>query len=145
MKRIIITLSVLFTLATSYSFASEVKVSHTVLQAFQSRFSDAENVQWSQANGFTVAAFTIDDQKQYAYFNTAGELTVVAEPLTVKQLSKSQKANLEKSYGDYTVTDAYKLEDNDGTKYYVVVENSSKRIILSTSANKWEVVKSSAK
>lgn len=145
MKRFIITLSVLLTLATTYSFASDTKVSNSILQAFKSRFTDAENVKWSQANGFTVAEFTTEDQKQYAYFNTAGELTVVAEPLSFNQLSKSQRMNLQKNYSDYTIADVYKLEDNDGVKYYVVVENSSKKIILSTNASKWDVVKTTVK
>lgn len=145
MKRFIITLSVLLTLATTYSFASDTKVSNSILQAFKSRFTDAENVKWSQTNGFTIAEFTTEDQKQYAYFNTAGELTVVAEPLSFNQLSKSQRMNLQKNYSDYTIADVYKLEDNDGVKYYVVVENSSKKIILSTNASKWDVVKTTVK
>jgi hypothetical protein len=65
MKRIIITLSVLFTLAvTTTAFASEVKVSSSVMQAFKARFADAENITWSQANGFTIAEFTLEETKQ---------------------------------------------------------------------------------
>lgn len=145
MKRIIITLSAVFMLLSTYSFATDVKVSYTVMQAFKARFSDAENVSWSQTNGFTVAEFTVDEKKQYAYFNTAGELTVLAEPLTITQLSKSQQANLNKAYGTYTIVDIYRLEDNEGLKYYAVVENSAQKIILSTTTNKWDVVKTTNK
>jgi hypothetical protein len=146
MKRIIITLSVLFTLATTTTaFASEVKVSPSVMQAFKARFADAENVSWSEANGFTIAEFTLDDTKHFAYFNAAGEITVVAQPLTVKDLSKAQQTNLRKNYADYTVVDVYQLEDNEGVKYYAVVENASKKIILSTTTSKWDVVKSTNK
>ena len=145
MKRIIITLSAFFMLLSTYSFASDVKVSNTVMQAFKARFTDAENVSWSQANDFTVAEFTVDEKKQYAYFNNAGELTVLAESLTVKQLSKSQRANLNKTYGNYTIVDIYRLEDSEGVKYYAVVEDSAKKIILSTTTNKWDVVKTTNK
>jgi len=145
MKRIIITLSAFFMLLSTYSFASDVKVSNTVMQAFKARFTDAENVSWSQANDFTVAEFTVDEKKQYAYFNNAGELTVLAESLTVKQLSKSQQANLHKTYGNYAIVDIYRLEDSEGVKYYAVVEDSAKKIILSTTTNKWDVVKTTNK
>jgi hypothetical protein len=146
MKRIIITLSVLFTLAvTTTAFATEVKVSSSVMQAFKARFADAENITWSQANGFTIAEFTLEETKQFAYFNGAGELTVVAQPLTIKQLSKAQQTGLRKNYADYTVVDIYQLEDNEEVKYYAVVENDSKKIILSTTTSKWEVVKSTNK
>lgn len=146
MKRIVIALSVLFTLATTTTaFAGEVKVSSSVMQAFKARFADAVNVSWSEANGFTIAEFTLDDTRHFAYYNAAAELTVVAQPLTIKELSKVQQTNLRKNYADYTVVDVYQLEDNDGVKFYTIVENSSKKIILSTTSSKWEVVKSTNK
>jgi hypothetical protein len=145
MKRIIITLTLVFTLAATYSFASDVKVSSTIMQSFKARFADAENVSWSVTNGFYVAEFTSEDKKQYAYFNPAGELTVVAEPLTVNQLTKKQQSNLRKNYGDYSVIDVYKLTDNDDVKYFAVVENASKKIILKTTTSTWDVLQSSAK
>jgi len=145
MKRIIITLTLVFTLAATYSFATDVKVSSTIMQSFKARFADAENVTWSVTNGFYVAEFTSEDKKQYAYFNPAGDLTVIAEPLTVNQLSKKQQANLHKNYGSYTVVDVYKLTDNDDVKYFAVVEDSSKKIILKTSSSSWDVLQSSNK
>jgi hypothetical protein len=145
MKRIIITLTLVFTLAATYSFASDVKVSSVIMQSFKARFADAENVSWSVTNGFYVAEFTSEDKKQYAYFNPAGDLTVIAEPLTVNQLSKKQQANLHKNYGSYTVVDVYKLTDNDDVKYFAVVEDSSKKIILKTSSSSWDVLQSSNK
>jgi hypothetical protein len=96
-------------------------------------------------NGFYVAEFTSEDKKQYAYFNPAGDLTVIAEPLTVNQLTKKQQANLHKNYGSYTVVDVYKLTDNDDVKYFAVVEDSSKKIILKTSSSSWDVLQSSNK
>ena len=145
MKRIIITLGVFLTLVATTAFAGEVKVSSTVLHAFKARFTDAENVSWSQSNGFTIAEFTVDDTKQFAYFNSAGELTVVAQPLALKQLSKAQRANLEKKYSDYSVVDVYRLEDHEGIKFYAVVENEARKIILSTDSNKWDTVKTTRK
>jgi hypothetical protein len=145
MKRIIITLSVFFTLAVTTAFASEVKVSSAVMQAFKARFADAENVSWSQANGFTIAEFTLEDTKQFAYFNQAGDLTVVAQPVTLKQLSKAQQADLLKNYAGYRIVDIYQLEDSEEIKFYAVVENDAKKIILNTTTSRWSVVKTTNK
>ena len=145
MKRIILALTMALTFATTYSFAGEVKVSGSILQDFKTRFLDAEDLSWSQANGFTIAQFTIDGEKQFAYYNTAGDLTVVAQPLTFRQLSKGLQANLSKNYKDYSVTDVYRLEDSNDAKYYVVVENSTKKIILKATSNRWDVVKTTNK
>src|SRR6476620_11197409 len=145
MKRIIITLTLVFALGSTYSFASDVKVSSTVIQSFKARFADAENISWSVTNGFYVAEFTSEDKKQYAYFNPAGELTVVAEPLTVNQLTKKQQANLHKDYSNYAIVDVYKLTDNDDVKYFVVVEDASKKIILKTTTSSWDVIQTTNK
>jgi hypothetical protein len=145
MKRIIITLTLVLTLASTYSFATDVKVSSTIMQSFKARFADAENVSWSVTNGFYVADFTLDDKKQYAYFNPEGDLTVIAEPLTINQLSKKQQSNLRKDYSNYTVVDVYKLTDNEDVKYFVVVEDSSKKIILKTTTSTWDVLQASNK
>ena len=141
MKRIFFTLSVLFTLAATTAFAGDVKVPSSVMYTFKAKFADAVNVSWSQANGFTIAEFTLDDTKHFAYFDGAGELTVVAQSITVTQLSKAQQANLSKNYKDYTVVDVYQLDDNDEVKYYAVLENESKKVILSTTSSKWQTVK----
>lgn len=115
------------------------------MQSFKARFADAENVSWSVTNGFYVAEFTTEDKKQYAYFNAEGDLTVIAEPLTVNQLSKKQQANLHKNYSNYNVVDVYKLTDNEDVKYFVVVEDSSKKIILKTTTSTWDVLQASNK
>jgi len=72
-------------------------------------------------------------------------LTVVAEPLTMKQLSKAQQANLLKNFQDYAITEIYRLDDNEDIKYYAVVENSTQKLILNTSATKWNIVKTTQK
>jgi hypothetical protein len=145
MKRIIITLFVFLSLATTSAFASEVNVSPAIRQAFNARFTGAEKVTWSQAGEFIVAEFTLDDVKQYAYFNSAGELTVVAQPMTVKQLSKKQQATLSSAYGDYTIVNVYRTDDGQEQKYYAVVENDNQKVIVSTTSSKWEVVKATKK
>ena len=145
MKRFLFTLGVLVTLAATTAFASEVKVSASIMHSFKSKFAGAESISWSQANGFTIAEFTLDDTKQFAYFDGAGELTVVAQPLTVKQLSKAQQANLRKKYKEYTVVDLYQLDDSNEIKYFAVVENDSKKLILSTTSSRWDVVKTTNK
>jgi hypothetical protein len=145
MKRIMITLFVFLTLAATSAFAGEVNVSPVIRQAFNARFTGAENVSWSQADEFTVAEFTLDEVKQYAYFNSAGELTVVAQPMTVKQLSKRQQETLNKGYGDYTIVNVYKTDDGQEQKYYAVVENDNQKVIVSTTSSRWEVVKSTKK
>lgn len=149
MKKLIIAFTAIFTLATTSSFAKdeteEVKVSANVKHAFQAKFSDAINVSWSQLNDLYVAEFTVDDEKTFAYFDGSGELAILAQPITVRQLNKAQQANLRKEYAGFAITNVYRLEDTDDVRYFAVVENAGQRIILSTTGTKWSLVKATTK
>jgi|SRR5215218_497543 len=144
MKRLIITLSVVLALAFN-SFASDVKVSRFIMQDFKTRFIDAENTSWSQSNGFTIAEFTMDGEKQFAYYSQAGELVLVANPIELPQLAKSLRNSLKNDFAAYTVTNIFRIDDNESVKYFAVLENSDSKIIVKSSATKWNQVKTTSK
>lgn len=141
MKQVILILS-LFVLAITKSFAAD-PVSSAVEKTFQSKFAGATDVKWSEANGYTVANFVQEGKKKFAYFTSGGELVVVAEP--IHQLSADQQESLEESFRGYTITEAYKMKSNEGTRFYLVIENQKESLILNNTAGGWEVVKRNKK
>jgi hypothetical protein len=60
-------------------------------------------------------------------------------------LNKTQQKNLGKAYADFTISDVYKVEDEEGSRFFAVVENSHSKIILKSVGNGWEMMKSSHK
>ena len=143
MKQVILILSIV-TLSLTKSFAAD-PVSTFLEKTFNSKFSNAKEVSWSQANGYSIAAFTLDGKRKYAYYNQAAELVVVAEGITLQQLSEDQRANLEENFSGYSVKEAYKMKNDEGTRYYIVVENEKEIIILNSVSADWDVVKKTKK
>jgi hypothetical protein len=139
MKRIFLSLTVLLMFISATSFASDVTVPNVIVRSFESTFVDAKNVSWKEADGFTIASFTSGGTQRYAYYSESGELVVVAQPISINELTDGQKVSLQKNYEKYTITEVYKLENSEGTRHYVVVESSDRKLILCAQGNKWEV------
>ena len=140
MKRIIITLG-LFALTISQSFAADPTVSTAVVKSFEARFANATDVSWSEADGYAIAAFTQNGVRRYAYYNQAAELVVVAQPITIRQLSEDLQFSLEENFSGYEVNELYKMKNEDGTRYYGVLKNKKESIIINGVSGEWEIVK----
>jgi hypothetical protein len=136
MKRILFVLGLSLFIFGS-AFATDVPVTAVTLRSFEINFRGAKDVSWSESEKFSIARFTLEGKTKYAYFDAAGDLVVVAEPITLNELSDVQKANLYKNFEAYTITDLYKMVNEEGTRYFAVVENKNKQLILSNTSGKW--------
>ena len=137
MKQILIVFSFIV-LGLSQSKANETPIPSVVLQSFFKTFSKASDVSWEQTNGFTVAAFTMDGHKQYAYYNDANELVVTAEPISSESLPDELQSDLKASYSKYLVVDVYRFKIGNEISYRAVVENSKRKIFLQSFNNTWD-------
>jgi len=54
--------------------------------------------------------------------------------ISTAQLPVSLQANLKKNYSGYWISDLFEVAKNNGTSYYVTLENGDKKVVL-TSAN----------
>lgn len=144
MKQVIIILAFL-AMALSKSFAADPAVSNDVLKSFQSTFSAAKEVSWSQAEGFYIASFFLNGKKKYAYYNQSGELVVVVEPITMNQLSVELQADIIEQFSYAYVREVYKMKDNSGVRYYAVLETEKEKLIVNATGDVWEVAKKSKK
>jgi len=144
MKRIFFILGFLSIMAGT-AFANEIKVSNTILRAFASTFTTARDVKWSQAEGFLIAEFISEEGKQYAYYNQAGELVVVAQAIEISELSAGQQKHLRNMAQGYHITALYKMNGNEEIRYFAVLETPEKKVIVSTTGKRWQVNSTTAK
>jgi hypothetical protein len=62
------------------------------------------------------------------------------------QLPLNLQSNLKKSYSNYWISDLFEIASNDGTAYYVTLENADTKIVLkSTGGTDWSVFEKSKK
>ena len=133
MKRFLITLTVLFSLISMSSFASDSKVDSRVLKSFQSSFKNATEVDWTVTNNFYKANFSLNGQYVAAYFDGSGNMMAITRNISSTQLPISLQTNLKNNYEGFWISDLFEVANEEGTTYYVTVENANHKLILRSS------------
>jgi hypothetical protein len=144
MKKMIMTLAV--ALSTLCSFAMEVEVSSKVLDAFKTEFAGAKEVSWTAGENFYKASFIYNDQYVFAFFSTEGEMLGMTRYISSVDLPMSLQTGLKRNYNNYWISDLFEVSNNDGTGYYLTVENADSKIVLKSNVGgTWNVYSKTTK
>jgi hypothetical protein len=144
MKSIFILLTVLASITNSYA-ADEPQVSKAAMASFQITFTTATDVKWSIGDNFFRADFELNGQYASAYFDEEGVLMATARNISSLQLPIALQASLKKEYGNYWVSELFEVSNEDGTQYYVTVENADTKLVLRSVTNEWKSYKKTSK
>ena len=146
MKKMMIALALMFSITMSYAFTGEEAVSKQVLAAFKTEYAGATDVAWTAGNSYYKVAFTMNEQKLFAYYNTEGEFMAVTRNISSFQLPLNLQSSLKKSYSNYWISDLFEMANNEGTAYYVTLETADTKIVLkSTDGSEWSVFEKNKK
>lgn len=138
MKKIVVVLVLLITMGAGSAFANEEKVSPRALASFNEEFSNVQDVSWQTGDNYYRAAFTMNEQKIFAYYNLDGELMSVTRNISSLQLPITLFSELKNEYGNYWISDLFEVSNSDGLHYYVTLENADTKImLLSSNGGKW--------
>lgn len=139
MKFLLATLMTVFSLVSTKSHASdEVNVSAAVISSFKSSFKNASEVAWKMSSNFYKADFSLNGQYVAAYYDATANLIAVTRNINSFQLPISLQSKLKASYETYWISDLFELSDDNGTTYYVTVENGDSKITLkSNGTSNW--------
>jgi hypothetical protein len=146
MKKIMMMLVLVLTLSTTFAFTGEEAVNKQALASFKTEFAGATDAAWTTGNNFYQVAFTLNDQKLFAYYNAEGEFMAVTRYISSSQLPLNLQTSLKKSQSNYWISDLFEVARNSGTDYYVTFENADTKIVLrSTDGSSWSVYQKSKK
>ena len=144
MKKIIIMLAI--TISSLAVFAGEENVNTKVLNAFSREFPGAADVKWTENKTFYKASFVYNGQYVYAFYQLDGELMAMTRNISSLDLPMTLQTALKKNHSGYWISDLFEVSNNDGTNYYITMENAGSKVILKTSGGtNWSVFKKSAK
>ena len=84
--------------------------------------------------------------KVFAFYNMDGELMGLTRNISSAQLPVNLQTSLKRNYNGYWISDLFEVANNNGTSYYVTLENGDKKVVL-TSANgsEWSTYKKDRK
>jgi hypothetical protein len=138
MKKMIMTLAIV--VGTLSAFAGEENVDPKVLNAFKAEFKTAKQVEWTAGNNYYRATFTYNDKHVFAFYNSEGELLGLTRYISLVDLPLMLQGNLKKKYSDYWISDLFEVAKNEGTTYYITLENADTKIVLKASdGNDWNM------
>lgn len=141
MKKIMLVLGLMLSVAITSAFASEVKVSAKVLNAFKKEFSTAQEVNWAAGDNYYKASFKYNDQNIFAYYNLDGELKAVTRYISSLQLPINLLVDLKNDFNEYWVSDLFELNNDEGTHYYITLEDADSVVkMISSNGGAWRTL-----
>lgn len=143
MKRLVLTLTIALSLISFSSFAKDgITVNQAVLESFKSSFKNATEVNWTVAESYFKADFAMNGQYVAAYYDTYGKMIAMTRNISSLQLPIFLQASLKNNYENYWISDLFEVANEDGTTYYITIENADTKIVLkSSSSSDWSTYK----
>lgn len=139
MKKILLALGLIVAMGITSAFAGEIKILPKIAEAFKKDFSSATEVNWETRNDYYKAAFTMYDQKIFAYYSLEGDLISITRYISSLQLPLQVLTQLKNNYSHYWIRDLFEVSNSEGTHYYVTLENANSILILkSTNSSSWK-------
>lgn len=147
MKLLLVAITAVLSITNLKASASdEINVSAAVLSSFKSSFKNAADVTWKTSGNFYKADFVFNGQYATAYYDSTANLIAVTRNVSSLQLPVKLQSALKSSYEAYWISDLFELSDDNGTAYYVTVEDGDQTITLkSASTNEWSVYRKQRK
>jgi hypothetical protein len=129
MKKILLVLGLVATMGVCSAYPSE-RVSQKVLTSFKTEFTNAQDVQWETGNNYFRAAFTMNEQRIFAFYNVEGELLSVARYISSIQLPVNLFSDLKNDYSKYWISDLFEVSNSEGLHYYVTLETADSKLVM---------------
>ena len=145
MKKIVFMLGLLVTMGVCSAYPSE-RVSQKVLASFKAEFTNAQDVAWETGNNYFRAAFTMNEQRIFAYYNVDGQLLSIARYISSIQLPVNRYADLKNDYSKYWISDLFEVSNSEGLHYYVTLETADSKLVMhSGNGGSWSTYSKSKK
>lgn len=136
MKRLFVTLTLALGLFSLSSFASDdYKVSDAAVKSFNSSFKSASEVSWTVTGDIYKASFLLNGQYVAAYFDTYGKMKALTRNISSTQLPLTLQASLKKNHDCYWITDLFEVSNDEGTTYYITLEDGDSKITMKSTQN----------
>ena len=132
MKKTILSIALgLALLSTAFAKAPE-RATNRAIASFTKEFHQASDVIWSSNSNYIMAAFEIDNQTQFAYYDYQGNLVGVVHHILTSSLPADLSGDIKKHYSNYWVSELFQVSSDQDDAYYIQLKNADETIVLTT-------------
>jgi hypothetical protein len=118
------------------------EVNAKVLGAFKNEFKSAKDITWTIGSNYYQASFLYNDQHVAAYYSTEGELMGLTRYISPADLPLALQSDLKKNYSEYWISDLFEVANEEGTTYYITVEDAdTKKVLKAKDGKNWNEYK----
>lgn len=141
MKPLFVLAMFLSSFFTKTSHASDIG-SAKALKSFQNTFASAKEASWTTTDSYYKVQFLLNDQTLTAFYNEDGIFLGVSRNISSFQLPIMLQTELKKDHPDEWITELFEMSHDNGTDYYITLENADNKTILKSSNNAtWSLYK----
>lgn len=137
MKQVLFVLALVSSMLTSY--AKDGVASPALIAGLKTSFPFAKEAKWSASGELFKAQFIQDGKEQTAFFTERGEWIATVRNISSEELPIVLKASLKENLQHSWITDLIVMTTDEGTTYYVQLQNADAKIIRqSVGDKKWK-------
>jgi len=135
MKPLFILLTVIASFFVKPSSANDEVVIPAVLKSFQNSFAHAKEVNWSLSQTLYKAQFVLDGLYINAFYSSDGSLVAMTRNISSSQLPIALQTSMKKEYSAFWISDLFEIANEEGTSYYITLENATTKLIMKSNNN----------
>ena len=133
MKKIVLAAALLISTGLTTVFAEVPEITAQVVAAFKNQFPSATETEWSTGSNYYKASFLYNNNYVNAYYSPEGDFLATLRNISSVDLPVLLQASLKKNYSSFWVSDLYEMSKQEGSSYYVTLENADQKIVLKSS------------
>jgi hypothetical protein len=142
MKKITALFATLLILSTATFAADGITPSEKLQKEFNRSFGESTEVKWEKVSDYYKASFLQNGQYLIAYFDAFNNVVSISRNITINTLPLMLKKSLDDVTSETKwITDCIELLGENGTEYYLVIEDADQETIYQSNGNSWDVYK----
>ena len=143
MKKKLTVLFAALMLLSGVTFATNgITPSEELQKEFNRAFTQSTEVKWEKVDDYYKASFLQDGQYLFVYFDAFNNIESVSRNISINMLPLILQKTLKDKASETTwITDCIELFGENGTEYYVAIENADQKTIYQANGNSWDVYK----
>ena len=147
MKTKIISLFTTLLVLSNLAFATDgTKPSEALLKEFNRNFNQTSEVEWNVVGDYYKATFFSGGKYLTAYFDAFNNVQSISRNISTDMLPLILQTNLKEQLDETVwVSDCFEMFVQNGTEYYVLVENADEKIFYQSNQAEWELFKRTEK